>query len=134
MGSRLTRPSLVDAFFAILLLVVFARPVSWEALLADGDTGWHIRTGEWILSHAAVPATDLFSFSRAGEPWFAWEWLADVILAISYRCYGLPGVVGLAAVVLCLSGAVLMAWLLRRGAAHPAVRGGGGAEIGRAHV
>lgn len=113
---KLARPSLADAFFAILLLVLFARPVSWQALLADGDTGWHIRTGDWILAHGAVPTTDLFSFSKSGQPWFAWEWLADVMFALLHRWFGLTGVAGLAAVVLCFAAALLMAWLLRRGA------------------
>jgi hypothetical protein len=35
----------------------------------DCDTGWHIRTGEWILAHHAVPYHDLFSLfqSRAAS-------------------------------------------------------------------
>ena len=52
-----------------------------ESLLGDCDTGWHIRTGEWILAHHGVPTHDLFSFSKPGAPWFAWEWLSDVLLA-----------------------------------------------------
>ena len=30
----------------------------------DCDTGWHIRTGEWILANHEVPARDIFSFSK----------------------------------------------------------------------
>jgi len=41
-------------------------------LLADGDTGWHIRTGEWILRNGRVPGTDLFSYTMPTAPWFAW--------------------------------------------------------------
>lgn len=106
---------MADAFFAILLVTVFSRPVNWHALLADADAGWHIRTGDWILQAGRVPAQDLFSFSRPGATWFAWEWLADVIFALCHRWYGLSGVVGLAAVVLCFSAALLALWLLRRG-------------------
>src|SRR5690348_7247707 len=109
---KLVRPSLADGFFAILLLVLLARPASWQALLADGDTGWHIRTGDWILAHGAVPATDLFSFSKSGQSWFAWEWLSDVMFALLHRWFGLTGVAGLTAVVLCFAAALLMAWLL----------------------
>jgi len=109
-------PSLVDGFFAILLFAVFNRPMNWQGLLADGDTGWHIRTGEWILDSRAVPVSDLFSFSKPGQPWLAWEWLADLGFGLFHRWYGLAGVAGFSAVVLCFSAALVAAWLLRRGA------------------
>ena len=42
---RLLTPSLADVFFVALLAGAFLRPGGLQALLADGDTGWHIRTG-----------------------------------------------------------------------------------------
>ena len=36
-------------------------------------------TGEYILTHHAVPHHDLYSFSKPDAPWYAWEWLTDVI-------------------------------------------------------
>src|SRR6185312_4913165 len=109
-------PSLVDLFFVVMLLVVFGSPLSWQALLSDGDTGWHIRTGEIILRTGAVPASDIFSFSRAGAPWFAWEWLSDLTFALLYRWHGLAAVVGFSSVVLVLCAGLLLCWLMRRGA------------------
>src|ERR1017187_4029431 len=79
--SRLLVPSLLDVFFLALLVTAFAHPDGMRSLLSDGDTGWHLRTGETILGTGRVPMTDSFSFSRAGQPWFAWEWLADVGMA-----------------------------------------------------
>jgi len=108
-------PTLPDLFFALLLLARFGRLESWQALLGDGDTGWHIRTGEYILAHG-VPAHDPFSFSRAGQPWYAWEWLSDAIFAQIDGCFGLSGVAVLGALLVCLPVALLFAWLLRRGA------------------
>ena len=108
-------PSMVDLFFLFLLLAAFSQPHSWQSLLRDGDTGWHIRTGELILQTRNVPVRDPFSFSRAGKPWFAWEWLADVTFALLHRWQGLAGVAGFAGVVLALSAALLLRWLLRRG-------------------
>ena len=35
---------------------------------AGCDAGWHIRTGEYILDHHAVPHQDLYSFSKPGHP------------------------------------------------------------------
>ncbi|MCX6590261.1 MAG: hypothetical protein NTZ56_01930 [Acidobacteria bacterium] len=61
-------------------------------LFRDSDAGWHIRTGERILSTGQLPYADPYSFSRAGRPWFAWEWGADVLMGASHRMLGLPGV------------------------------------------
>lgn len=93
-------PSLSDLAFLIPIAVLFwcATGVGW--LLTDSDTGWHIRTGEWILKNGRVPAVDIFSFTRSGEPWIAWEWLTDLMMALAHRAYGLAGVVLLALLLL----------------------------------
>src|SRR5258708_38304593 len=70
---QLLVPSLSDCLFLAILLWVFAAGSGWSILLADGDTGWHIRTGEYILDTRSVPVHHLFSFSNAGQPWFAWH-------------------------------------------------------------
>jgi len=51
-------PSLSDCLFLAILLWVFAVGNGWSVLLADGDTGWHIRTGEYILDTRSVPVAD----------------------------------------------------------------------------
>jgi len=120
-ASRVTRlslrfsPSLPDLFFAILLATIFGPSQNWQAVLADGDTGWHIRTGDYVLCTGHVPARDLFSFSRAGERWYAWEWLSDVVFAQLHRWQGLEAVAAFAAVAVCMSATVLLCWLLHRG-------------------
>lgn len=58
----------------------------------DSDTGWHIRTGERILAGQPLPRTDPFSFSKADQPWLAWEWGADVAMGAAHRANGLRGV------------------------------------------
>jgi hypothetical protein len=92
-------PSLSDFAFLIpiLLLSWCTTGVGW--LLTDSDTGWHIRTGEWILRNGRVPAVDIFSFTKPGLPWFAWEWLSDVLMAAVHHFAGLAGLV-LASLVL----------------------------------
>src|SRR5258708_5432357 len=116
LAVRLLAPSLVEIFFGVLFLAAFARPLGWQGLLGDCDTGWHIRPGELILASGHAPAVDPFSFTRPGQPWFAWEWLADVAFARVYGWHGIAAVAALAGVVLALSAAILLAWLLRRGA------------------
>lgn len=47
----------------------------------DSDTLWHIKAGEWILSHKTIPTTDMFSWSAPGANWVAHEWLFEAMLA-----------------------------------------------------
>ena len=96
-------PSLSDLAFVIPLGVIFscASGVGW--LLTDSDTGWHIRTGEWILRNKQIPTRDLFSFTRPGQPWLAWEWLTDLFMGLLHSCGGLAGVVLGCLVVLCMT-------------------------------
>lgn len=113
---RLFVPSLADCLFAAILAWVFMAGSGWSVLLADGDTGWHIRTGEYILDHRSVPREDLFSFTRAGRPWFAWEWLADVWFALLHRAWGLAGVVAFSGILLSACVALLFRHAVWRGA------------------
>jgi hypothetical protein len=64
----------------------------YRKLFRDSDAGWHIVTGERILATGELPRTDPYSFTRAGQPWFAWEWLSDVASGAIHRAAGLPGV------------------------------------------
>jgi hypothetical protein len=99
-------PSLADFLFVSLIVWLFlAGPNGWLALLSDGDTGWHIRVGDWIRENGTVPRTDLFSFSKPGAPWFAWEWLAELLFSYLHSWAGLKGVV-------LFSGMLIPAYLL----------------------
>jgi hypothetical protein len=111
-------PSLTDVAFLMPLLFMFTKLDGARALLGDGDTGWHIRTGEWILANHRVPRTDLFSFTKPGQPWFAWEWLTDVIFGWLHQHWGLAGVVALGMLILCLTSALLFR-LIRRRCSNP---------------
>ncbi|WP_065753247.1 hypothetical protein [Bradyrhizobium paxllaeri] len=67
------------------------------ALLNDSDTYWQIAVGQWILDHHALPRVDIYSFTKAGEPWTSSSWLAQVLYAVSYNLAGWTGPVVLAA-------------------------------------
>jgi len=85
-------PDLALTFALMTLLWLFFILGGATALFNDSDTGWHIRTGERIISSRSLPHVDPFSFSKPGEPWVAWEWGADVLMAAVYRASGLGGV------------------------------------------
>ncbi|HEX8985638.1 MAG TPA: hypothetical protein VF767_09410 [Bryobacteraceae bacterium] len=114
--KRLLVPSYSDWLFVALLAWLFVAGAGWSVLLADGDTGWHIRAGEFVLDTGAAPRRDLFSYSKAGAPWYAWEWLADVLLALAWRAAALKGVVLLAGLLIASSLLLLFRYMLWRGA------------------
>ena len=107
-------PSLTDIAFLMPLIFLFVKLHGARTLLGDGDTGWHVRTGEWILAHGQVPRTDMFSFSRPGAPWFAWEWLWDVLFALLHQRWGLPAVVLVSLIVICATNAALFRLVRRK--------------------
>ena len=86
------------AAVAMLALTLFA-----PAVLNDGDTFWHLTTGDWIIAHRAVPPTDPFSYTFAGAPWVAHEWLSELLIAASFRLAGWSGVVVLTALATALA-------------------------------
>jgi len=107
-------PSLADTLFiALFVALCYGHPRL--RLLSDAGIGWHIRTGEWILQHHAVPHTDLFS-NVPTRVWFAWEWLFDVVIAYVHSWSGLNGVLAFSAFLMALCFALLLRWTLRRGA------------------
>ncbi|HUJ50795.1 MAG TPA: hypothetical protein VLW25_11380, partial [Bryobacteraceae bacterium] len=114
---RALTPSFADAFFVALLAWLFICGANgWKSLLGDGDTGWHIRTGQYILAHHAVPTRDLFSFSKPDAPWFAWEWLSDVALAALFQLGGLKAITLAAGALIAVYATLLLRYALWLGA------------------
>jgi hypothetical protein len=74
--------------------LVFAATLFFVAAMfssTDPDYWWHLRTGHLIVDDLAVPTTDPFSYTAAGKPWVAHEWLSEVVIysAQSLGGYGL---------------------------------------------
>jgi hypothetical protein len=111
-------PSATDLMF-LLLFVALAYGPLWSRLLSDADIGWHIRNGQQIISTQTVPRTDSFSSTMSGKPWYAWEWLSDLVIGLVYNGVGLNGVVLLAALVIALTFALLFRYALARGTSFP---------------
>ena len=83
-------------------------------LLIDPDTLWQITVGQWILDHRAVPETDVFSFTKQGQPWISTQWLAQVAYAKAFSLAGWSGPVVLAATAIAATLALLAGCLSRR--------------------
>jgi len=107
-------PSLGDFAFLAPAAILFGRLGGIYTLLSDCDTGWHIRTGEWILKNHKVPTFDFFSFSMPGQPWFAWEWLSEVVMAWINGLGGLRAITFATILLISLTFALLYRVIKRR--------------------
>ncbi|MGA8271488.1 MAG: hypothetical protein WB919_07995 [Candidatus Sulfotelmatobacter sp.] len=101
-------PSIGDLIFIVLLGLLAFTALSVR-LLGDAGIGWHIRTGQLILSTHAIPRVDPFSSTMSGQPWFAWEWLYDVVVGWLDSVAGLNAVVFLTASII----ALIFSWTFR---------------------
>jgi hypothetical protein len=84
-------PTIGNVVFVALFFVLTFN--SGRGLLADGDTGYHIRTGELILQTWRVPKEDVYSFHSPPLQWTAHEWMAEIIMAAIFKVSDLTGVV-----------------------------------------
>lgn len=67
----------------LLFLVSLGMSLCYsEVHLKGDDFWWHVRAGQWICEHHAVPEKGIFSWYALQEnlDWFAHEWLSEVIL------------------------------------------------------
>jgi hypothetical protein len=62
----------------------------YGACVTDPDVWWHLRSGEWMLAHHAVPRADPFG---TGKPWAAYSWLYELLVAGLYGRFGMAGIV-----------------------------------------
>jgi hypothetical protein len=84
-------PTIADVIF--LCLFLYLSLFAGKGLLGDADTGFHIRTGEYILKTLSIPSQDIFSFHAPPPSWTYHEWLSAAIMAIVHRSFGLTGIV-----------------------------------------
>ena len=97
---------------ALFALLPFALLLSFfSGGIPGNDFWWHVKAGEYICTHHAVPTTDVFSWwgTANGIPWTAHEWLSEVIY---YALYALTGELGV--FLFCLAAAAALTYLLYR--------------------
>ncbi len=97
----LTAPLIAGTALFTLLLAV-------PRILADPDTLWQIHTGEWMLTHHAIPRTDPFSYTAQGQRWFTHQWLSEALMGLAHRLGDLRGVMVLTALAAGLTTGLLL--------------------------
>ncbi len=75
--------------FGLLVPIILGSSLT---IFNDGDVRWHIAAGQWMIDHRAVPRTDPFSFTYAGQPWMAFEWGSQLVYGAAHRLAGFGGV------------------------------------------
>jgi hypothetical protein len=108
----------VPAWALLLPVIVFAGVMSFR-YTGCLDTGFHVKTGEWIQLHHSIPRYDPFSHSAYGQPWISHEWLFGVIAYFVDRAAGVAGLIGMKALFVVVL-FVLTAWVAHLRGARPA--------------
>lgn len=80
--------------FLLFLIVFFGFCILFTAQkIADPDFWWHLKTGEWIWEHMAIPHVDPFSYTFNGAKWINYEWLFHAVIYPIYELSGLEGLI-----------------------------------------
>ena len=80
----------LTALAAAFLVFLFFSLVS-KGYLPDTDVWWHLKVGDWIVQHRAVPFVGILSRAASSRPWMAYSWGFEVILSRVYAWFGLLG-------------------------------------------
>ncbi len=91
--SRLTKALNGQRAYDILCLILLLTAVCVLSLrpitVLDPDLWWHLRAGDWVSEHHAVPWRDMFGRYTAGQSWLEYSWLFDWTLSHVYKFGGL---------------------------------------------
>ncbi len=89
-GLLAKRPIQLLALTAFLAWIAkFA--VESKFCVVDLDIWWHVKVGDWIAEHLAVPHSGIFSRTAANRPWAAYSWGYEILLSRAYKWFGLMG-------------------------------------------
>src|SRR5579859_5664526 len=97
----------------LFLTVVGSLAFQYKLCVLDPDIWWHLKVGDWIVEHHAVPHTGILSRTAANRPWVAYSWGYELLISRAYAWFGLLGI-GLYGTLLTLMVAYAVYWMLRR--------------------
>jgi hypothetical protein len=124
MTSTAEKPGKKHLLAAVVLplaLFGYLFGANLKVVLNDPDLWWHLKTGEYIVTHADIPEEDHFALttpkhlSEGQVDGLRAQWLGQVLYYLAHRAGGLAGVVVFRNVLILLPLAILFLWLLRRG-------------------
>lgn len=98
---------------AFWLIVLASITIGDKWAVRDPDIWWHLKVGDWVVQHHAVPHVGIFSRTAANYPWVAYSWGYEVLLSWAYAWFGLVGF-ALFGVLLTTAVAFVLFWMLYR--------------------
>jgi len=113
---RFPRPAAV-VIVALAALICLLTVVDQFQPISDADFFWHLKTGEWIWQHQALPATDPFAYPTPAHLnamqrfTLTSYWLSQTAFYLLYLLGGFPAVV---CFKFALVGLLILALLLRK--------------------
>ena len=96
-------------FLAAIGAIAFAI----KLCVIDNDIWWHLKVGDWMVEHLAVPHTGILSRTAANRPWVAYSWGYEVLMSFAYKWFGLMGI-GFYGTLLTIAVAAAVYWMLQR--------------------
>jgi hypothetical protein len=72
-------------------MLVLLAVLTVRARFNDPDMWWHLKTGQLIWNTHSIPRVDTFSYTVAGRPWIAQEWLSQLTIYGAYHFGGYKG-------------------------------------------
>ncbi|MFB3915344.1 MAG: hypothetical protein ACE14M_01340 [Terriglobales bacterium] len=98
---------------SLLLASLGAISIIFKIVIRDPDVWWHLKVGDWIVQHHAVPHVGIFSRTAGTRPWIAYSWAYEVLLSRAYAWFGLMGI-AVFGVVLTVAVAAIFFWMVHR--------------------
>ncbi len=101
--------------FALSFLLILMATIAFTAqtTVRDPDIWWHLKTGDWIVQHHAVPYTGIFSRTAANHTWIAYSWGYEVMMSLAYSWFGLIGF-AMFGILLTMAVTFALFWMLHR--------------------
>ena len=98
---------------SFLLILVATIAIDSRTTVRDPDIWWHLKTGDWIVQHHAVPYVGIFSRTAATRPWIAYSWGYEVLMSLAYSWFGLVGF-AMFGILLTIAVTFVLFWMLHR--------------------
>lgn len=112
-GAGFYRRLLRVVVLAILLTVIAGPTLLPKFSVVDNDIWLHLKVGDWVVEHSAVPHTGILSRTAGDRPWMAYSWVYEVLLSFFHSRFHLIGI-GVYGLLLTLAAAYSLFWMTRR--------------------
>jgi len=112
-GEHFYRRVLRQLALAVLLTIIAAPSLLPKYSVTDPDIWWHLKVGDWVREHRAVPHSGILSGTVGDRPWAAYSWLYEVLLSRFHSWFHLMGI-AVYGLLLTLAAAYSVFWMSRR--------------------